>query len=208
MNRKIYIWDLDGTILNSYDVIVRSVIETMRGFGVALEYDKVHSYVIKYSVSDCLRAMATNYNLNLMRLKASFNLVSQTHLSEIGLMPNARETLYNLTLSGARHFVYTHRGLSANILLDNFTMSHVFEEIVTSQNGFARKPSPDALNYLITKYHLDKNNTYYVGDRTLDMECAANAGIRGILYLDPQGVGSPSGFETYIVNNLSEITTL
>ncbi|WP_153055871.1 HAD-IA family hydrolase, partial [Streptococcus suis] len=57
---------------------------------------------------------------------------------------------------------------------------HHFTEILTSDSGFARKPSPEALLFLIEKYGLNKENTYYIGDRLLDVETAINAGIQSI----------------------------
>lgn len=59
-----------------------------------------------------------------------------------------------------------------------------FTEIVTTANGFARKPDPEGVNYLVEKYQLDKASTYYVGDRTLDVDVAFNSGIQSINFCD------------------------
>ena len=80
-----------------------------------------------------------------------------------------------------------------------------FREILTSQSGFARKPAPDAIVYLMDKYRLEREHTYYVGDRSLDMQCAKNAGISGILFLDEHTPGEATGDESYIVRNLLEM---
>lgn len=208
MNTRAYIWDLDGTLIDSYGVIVGSIIDTMKEFGLTLEYKKIHEYVIKYSVNDCLIAMAAKTGYSFQQIRATYGLISGARNFDVGLIPNAREVLYALTLKGARHFVYTHRGVTTDAILQNFYMRDSFVEVVNSQYGFARKPSPDAINYLVNKYHLDKENTFYVGDRKIDMECAQNSGVKGILYLEPNGVGEKSGFETYVVSNLMDITKL
>ncbi len=72
-------------------------------------------------------------------------------------------------------------------------------------NGFPRKPEPDAIDYLVGKYGLERKNTFYVGDRSLDMECAANAGIGGILYRPEGSYTDPVGTEQFIVTDLMEI---
>ena len=59
-------------------------------------------------------------------------------------------------------------------------MESYFTEILTSQSGFARKPNPEAATYLLDKYQLDSEKTYYIGDRTLDVEFAQNSGIQSI----------------------------
>ena len=57
-------------------------------------------------------------------------------------------------------------------------------------------------------YGLDRKNTFYVGDRSLDMQCAQNASISGILYLPAFSKGMATGAETYIVNDLMDITKI
>ena len=83
-----------------------------------------------------------------------------------------------------------------------------FDEVVTGTDGFARKPDPSALLYLIRKHGLDKRRTYYIGDRALDMACAERAGIPGILYLPEGSPAAMSGREAHIVGDLSEIAEI
>lgn len=69
-------------------------------------------------------------------------------------------------------------------------MESYFTEILTSQSGFERKPSPEAANYLLDKYQLDFEKTYYIGDRTLDVEFAQNSGIQSINFLESSYEGN------------------
>ncbi len=72
-----------------------------------------------------------------------------------------------------------HKSDNAFQVLEDLGVRHHFTEILTSDSGFARKPSPEALLFH-RKYGLDKENTYYIGDRLLDVETAVNAGIHSI----------------------------
>ena len=45
-----------------------------------------------------------------------------------------------------------------------------------------RKPSPQLINDACAKYHIDKQQSYFVGDAEKDMQCAVNAGVTGIRY--------------------------
>ena len=100
------------------------------------------------------------------------------------------------------HFVYTHKGITANDVLERLGVRQYFTEVVTSANGFARKPEPEAINYLLDKYDLDKTSTYYVGDRRLDVEAAENAGIKSI------NLGQPSSKINQHIADLSDIVAL
>ena len=93
-------------------------------------------------------------------------------------------------------------------MLKSLGLYDFFLEIITSQDGFPRKPEPDAIRYLLEKYGLDRENTFYVGDRSLDMECAKNAGIHRVLFLPPNGYGEPSGMEEYIITDLMDVASL
>lgn len=99
-------------------------------------------------------------------------------------MPGAREVLDWTDQVGIRNFVYTHKGDNAFTILRDLGLESYFTEILTSQSGFERKPSPEAANYLIDKYQLSPDNTYYIGDRTLDVEFAQNSKIQSINFLD------------------------
>ena len=60
----------------------------------------------------------------------------------------------------------------------------ISQKFLTNQSGFSRKPSPEAAIYLLDKYELDPQQTYYIGDRTLDIEFAQNSGIQSINFLE------------------------
>ena len=117
----------------------------------------------------------------------------------------AKETLERLADSGAVHFVYTHRGDSSGPILERLGILDCFREIVTSEYGFSSKPSGEGVRYLVEKYRLDPVRTWYVGDRTLDVYCAKDAGVLALLYLPPDSCVSTTGREDRIVRDLREI---
>ena len=116
----------------------------------------------------------------------------------------AYEVLQRLSEQGVEHYVFTHRGKTTIPVLDHLEMTSFFKQIITTQSGFKRKPHPEGLLHLIERNQLDPAYTYYVGDRRLDMECAKNAGIAGILYM-PEVNFDVSGEETFVVKTLLDI---
>ena len=57
----------------------------------------------------------------------------------------------------------------------------------------------------LDKYHLDINNTYYVGDRPMDIMCASNARIKSVMFIEKNSPGKPTGKEDYVIKDLLEI---
>ena len=110
--------------------------------------------------------------------------------AQVVLMPGAREVLAWADQAGIQQFVYTHKGDNALTILRDLGLESYFKEILTSQSGFARKPSPEAATYLLDKYELDPENTYYIGDRTLDVEFAQNSGLQSINFLESSYEGN------------------
>ncbi len=200
-----YIWDLDGTLLDSYKVIAPSVVETCRSFGLDVEQEEAHRQVILHSVTFYLQALAEAHDLPFEEMKARYSEISGQRKGEIGAMPYARETLAELSRQGARHFVYTHRGKTTGSVLQQLGLQESFTEIVTGLNGFPRKPGPEAIEYLLGKYGLDPKATCYVGDRTIDMDCAKNAGVQGILLLPEGSYCVPNGSESRIIHDLRDL---
>lgn len=182
-----FIWDLDGTLLDSYEAILAGIQETYQQYNLPFDREEVRKFILRYSVKDLLVRDADNYNLDSDEL----NHVRATSLKEkntqIPLMAGAREILDWTAEKGIQNFVYTHKSDNAFQVLEDLGVDHYFTEILTSDSGFARKPAPEALLYLIEKYDLDKSTTYYVGDRLLDVETALAAGI-GSINLQIDGV--------------------
>ena len=183
MQETAFIWDLDGTLLDSYEAILAGIEETYRQFSLPYDKKEVREFILKYSVQDLLEQVAKERGLDVGLL----NQVRAQSLAEknaqVVLMPGAREVLSWADKQGIQQFVYTHKGDNALTILRDLGLDAYFTEILTSQSGFARKPSPEAATYLISKYHLKPERTYYIGDRTLDIEFAQNSGIQSINFL-------------------------
>ena len=184
MQKTAFIWDLDGTLLDSYEAILSGIEETFAQFSIPYDKEKVREFILKFSVQDLLVQVAEERKLDVEVL----NQVRAQSLAEknaqVVLMPGAREVLAWADQIGIRNFVYTHKGDNAFAILRDLELEFYFTEILTSQSGFARKPSPEAAIYLIDKYQLNPEKTYYIGDRTLDVEFSQNSGIQSINFLE------------------------
>ena len=202
MQGTAFIWDLDGTLLDSYEAILSGIEETYAQFSIPYNKEEVRAFILKYSVQDLLAQVAEERGLDLGLL----NQVRAQSLAEknaqVVLMPGAREILAWADKQGIQQFVYTHKGDNALTILRDLGLDVYFTEILTSQSGFARKPNPEAATYLINKYHLKPDRTYYIGDRTLDIEFAQNSGIQSINFLESPAVCNR------LISQLEDISSL
>ena len=187
MQETAFIWDLDGTLLDSYEAILAGIEETFDQFDIPYDKAEVRAFILQTSVQDLLEKVGGERGLDADRL----NQVRAQSLAEknaqVVLMPGAREILAWADQQGIQQFVYTHKGDNALTILRDLGLDSYFTEILTSQSGFARKPNPQAASYLLEKYGLDSMHTYYIGDRSLDVEFAQNSGIQSINFMEYPG---------------------
>ena len=203
--KKAFIWDLDGTLLDSYGVIVDSLYQIYKEKGFEIDKQEILYDVINESVSYFIMKMEKRFGVPFDDLKDRYLIISHNAKNNIKAMKHAKEILEFIKNKGIPNYVFTHRGVTTEALLKNIGLYEYFDEIVTSLSGFARKPDPEGINYFINKYHLDKEQTYYVGDRPMDIKCANNAHIKSIMFLPDNSVAQLSKQETYVVKDLLQI---
>lgn len=183
MTKRAFIWDLDGTLLDSYDAILAGLEETYAYYQLPFDRASIKDYILKHSVQDLLVAVAEEYQLDVTDLNQRRAESLAEKNAQVVLMEGARDVLSWAKDAGIEQFVYTHKGENALVILRDLGLESFFKEILTSQSGFARKPNPEAARYLMKKYGLEPENTYYIGDQSLDIDFARNSQIQSINFL-------------------------
>ena len=201
-------WDLDGTLIDSYKIIASSIEIVIKNKNITYSYEEVREEVTKRSCGEFLTDISNKYGLNLVDLDKEVHSYINSRYLEVEPIKNAKKTLDILSEMGVKNYIYTHKGNTTHDILKNIDMYKYFSEILTIEDGFKRKPDPEATNYLINKYNMDLNHTYYIGDRKLDIESANNAHIKSVLFLPPGTYVKPTGKEDYIIYDLLEVIDL
>ncbi len=174
-----FIWDLDGTLIDSYEVFLEALSESFANFNLPSDRETVYNFIKGQSVNALLKEQPVPFQ----EIKEDFTTNSTAKNDKVKLMVGAKAVLDWTQKENIQNFIYTHKGKNAYDLLNQLEISPYFLEIVTSENGFKRKPHPEAINYLLEKYKLKPEETYYIGDRILDIEAAHNSGIYSINFL-------------------------
>lgn len=203
-----FIWDIDGTLYDSYDSIVDKKIETLNHFNIG-NYDKefIRDTILNKSTSQFFEYISECYGVEYDKLWEIENSL-KVEVDTIKLMPNVKKVLEELNQKGVQNFIYTHRGPTVYDLLKKQDIDKYFVEVVNIDNGFKRKPDPEAIDYLVNKYSLNKEDTYYIGDRLIDQKCAKNANIKAIFYQSYAGVNlNPNDYD-YKVTDLMQLLDL
>ncbi|GAB2026334.1 HAD-IA family hydrolase [Lactovum odontotermitis] len=172
---KNYIWDLGGTLLNNYESSAHAFVVTLFHHGRVFLHDEVYA-ALKVSTAHAVESFAADIPGFLEEYKA----LEAISLKQPSLFPGAKEVLKAVIDAGGRNFMISHRDNQVLSILKAAGIADDFTEVVTSDNGFPRKPAPDSINYLVNKYNL--TDAVMIGDRPIDIEAGNAAGISTIFF--------------------------
>lgn len=205
MEKAWLIWDLDGTLVDSYTLMVLCIGQALKEFGVYCSPEIILENAKGKSVRYFCEIMSAKTGVPAQDISQRCTQLAGERVTEIRSMPNVKQLLSATRELGVKHYIFTHRGDTTAAVLSNNGLECYFDEVITGHSGFERKPNPDALSYLIGKYAMNKERTYYVGDRRIDVECAQNAGIKSILFVAEDSRGISECRPDYTIGNMMEI---
>lgn len=182
MKYKAVIWDFDGTLFNTYPVMVKAFKEALLNRGYEETEEKILKHM-KVSVREAINHYTSFYNLGEGLGEDYAKNEEEGKASETVPFPFAREICEGIIASGGKNFIVTHRSRSsAEKYLKEYNMVSLFTEIVGKENGYKRKPDPEAYYYILNKYSLRPQEVLIVGDREFEAKAAENAGIHCCLF--------------------------
>lgn len=185
MRYRHLIWDFDGTLFDTYPVMARAFYETLQAAGYPADEQAIYQSM-KIAISETLRTYQQEYGFgqDLIEGYRAHRVALEREL--VKPFPGALSVLEQVLAAGGEHFICTHRGNSIHALLGQAGMDVCFKDITTAAHGFARKPSPEAVQYLLKKHGMNPAETLMIGDRPLDIAAGQNAGTHGCFF-DPEG---------------------
>lgn len=182
MKYKHLFWDFDGTLYDSYPQILNAIEQTFRSFSLPVPSKDELLRETKVLVS---RALST-YGGSIPQDELMTRFQSYHHaIASFPLYEGTASCLKTLHCNGIKHYLYTHRSLTAKKQLEQDGLWPLFTDYVTSEDGFPMKPAPDALLALMKRNGLDPSECVMIGDREIDVQSGYNAGMDGILF-DPE----------------------
>ncbi len=185
---KHIIWDFDGTLFDTYPVMAKIFQELLQERGIEEPVENIVKQ-LKVSMSAALNYFGKKYQID-EEFKASYQ-ARRKEVEADSSKPFAgiAEVCKYIHSTDRKNYLYTHRGESSIMLLEKFGLDGYFSDFITSQNGFERKPSPAAIQYLIEKHGIVSAEAIMIGDRDLDLIAAKKAGIDACFF-DELGAAS------------------
>ena len=176
-----FFWDFDGTVMDTYPVGVEAFRRAASALGAQLGAAEVLD-LMKRSVPACLREVSAAHGLDRDMLEHLFRAEeARVPVSASAPVAGIPETLRALREAGGHHYLVTHRDRRAVSYLQNAGLDSLFDDLVTAEEGFPRKPQPDSLLHLVHKHGLNPAECVMIGDRPIDTAAGRNAGMLSCL---------------------------
>jgi HAD superfamily hydrolase (TIGR01509 family) len=175
------IFDMDGTLVDSFLAIHGSLIEAMKRVGLEpwdLEKTKQHvGRGIGYLVESAVGEKKKDEAVKIFRQD-----YGDTCLARTNLLPSVSETLPLLRASGLRLAVATNKALAfTERILAHLEVDRYFDCVLGPEAVARPKPHPDMIDTILARFQLPKKECLYVGDMPLDVETASRASLDCLL---------------------------
>lgn len=201
---KHIIWDFDGTLFDTYEVMGKALQLTFQKIGVTESLEDIIR-LMKISISEALQYYTRQYQIDENFITNYETLRREMELEECKPYPGVMELIKHIKETGRYNYLFTHRGISTLRFLQKHQIYDCFTDCITSQHSFERKPSPAAILHLVQKYQMKPEEAIMIGDRDLDILSAKNAGISACFFDDSGATCSASDYNVKHIIQLYEI---
>lgn len=201
------IFDLDGTIVNSYPLFVDSFIAACEKNGIDVPYDRDTVFrMLKITVPDAYRKMDVEHKTTYEKFYDDYVSTYSEHYTEQPGFAQTIDLIKKALAAGKKNFIYTHTGPIAKEILKNIGILDCFEFVLDASYPFPMKPAPDALLFLAEHCGLDPKSCLMIGDRPIDALAGMNAGMVGFLW-DKDGL-YPDAKVDYRCKDITEVAKI
>jgi len=178
-------FDLDGTLVDSRDTILRSTKAALDKLKINYNIDEdVFTNMIGKHFVDIFNE-ANIDNVDFDEFISIYKSYYFEFIDSSILYPGVGETLNLLNEKQIMVSLLTTKVQEqADKIIDHFNLRASFDYVMGRRNGLAHKPSPQPLLYICDELKVDPTETLMVGDTELDIQCGKNAGSKscGVLY--------------------------
>ncbi len=180
---RLFIFDLDGTLLNTIDDLAEAANYALWAYGFAARsVDECRQFVGNGVIKLLERALPEQARTpeNIARLRDAFftyydeHLWDKTHpyMGIKGILTAMQARGMNLAVASNKYQSATER------LVEHFFPRLPFAAVLGQRDNVPAKPHPQIVQDILTAAGETAEHTLYIGDSGVDMQTAQNAGVK------------------------------
>ena len=175
------LFDFDGTLVNTNDVIIASWQHTYKHYrGREESIEKITACFGEPLLITMAREFPEVAPEDSAEVYRQFQQ-QNAHLL-VKIFPGIVDLLKALKEAGYRMGIVTSRTReSALRYMDMFGITEYFEAMVTCDDTTVHKPNPEPILLGLEKMGITKDEAIMIGDSPFDIKCANNAGVKSVM---------------------------
>lgn len=203
---KSLIFDVDGTILDTEQAILKSLQRTLKEeTNRNCRIDELR-FALGIPGKDALLQMNIS---NVERVEAKWSEAVLDFSNEVTLFNEIEKTIIQLSLQNIKMGIVTSK--TRQEMMDEFEpfgLARFFDKTVSASDTVKHKPHPEPLLKCLNDLGISPNEAVYIGDTLYDFRCAVAAGVKFALAL--WGAKTTVGFEKadYVLHAPSDLLKL
>ena len=175
-NTPAFIFDFDGTLANTFDIVVRAMNQFSEHYGYEPVSEDRIDYLRGLPAHQVLKSLGIPwYKVPDMILR--FQRYVKDHMVEVELFPSVVDALMMLKSRGHILGIITSNSRENVTLLLKKHECETLDFIHSSRHLLGKATT---LKKVIKQWGLDKNLVYYIGDETRDIDAARSCGIKSV----------------------------
>lgn len=180
--KKLVIFDLDGTLLNTIADLAQSTNHALQTLGYPTHEESAYHLMVGNGINKLLeRALPDGERTeeNILRMRKEFIPYYDMHNTDMSRpYPGIPQLLKYLQAQGVRLAVASNKYQAATVkLIDKYFPTLTFAAVLGQRDGVNVKPDPAIIHDIMQIAKVSKEDVLYVGDSGVDMQTALNAGV-------------------------------
>ncbi len=183
--KKLVVFDLDGTLIDSEDFIVWSFVEAGRLVGVGVDPELVRESIglpLEVVVERVLKSAGASESVVEEFLEVRRKIARENWRRMVRLFPDVKPALEELRGMGFKLAVASSAVTERIVeFLEYFGVLGYFSVVLGVGPGVRGKPEPDVLLRVLEASNTSSQEAVYAGDREVDCVAAQRAGVDFVL---------------------------
>lgn len=213
--KKLVIFDLDGTLLNTIADLANSTNYALKVLGYPIHEPDKYNFMVGNGINKLFeRALPDGEKIeeNVLRVRQEFVPYYDQHNADKSRpYPGVTELLETLQTAGMQLAVASNKYQAATEkLIAHYFPNIKFTAVFGQREGIPVKPDPIIVKEILQIAKVQEEETLYVGDSGVDMQTAINAGVTscGVTWGFRPRTELESFHPDHIVDNAEEIKLL
>lgn len=182
--KKIVLFDLDGTLIDSTEAILESFHHSLRELNHAVDLeDEAIKALIGYPLEVMFARLGcegSKIDKHVLEYKEHYRTISR---AKTFLLPYASEAIEEASKFARLGIVTTKTARYSKELMEHFGLMHYFEVLIGHEDVDNHKPHPEPIHKALEEMGYTLETVWMIGDTRLDLEASQRAGVEAVAVL-------------------------